>query len=103
MVAKAVAARLLKFELPHDVRAGIKARLAFIEGREKSLAKPRIVVDRKPWFCSGCPHNTSTRLPEGSRGLAGIGCHYMVTWMGRSTQVFTQMGGMGKNLGVGDE
>ena len=95
MVAKAVAARLLKFELPHDVRAGIEARLAFIEGREKAMNKPRIVVDRKPWFCSVCPHNTSTRLPEGSRGLAGIGCHYMVTWMERNTQVFTQMGGEG--------
>jgi indolepyruvate ferredoxin oxidoreductase len=95
MVAKAVAARLLKFELPHDVRAGIEARLAFIEGREKAMTKPRIVVDRKPWFCSVCPHNTSTRLPEGSRGLAGIGCHYIVTWMERNTQVFTQMGGEG--------
>ncbi|OZI47522.1 indolepyruvate ferredoxin oxidoreductase [Bordetella genomosp. 5] len=95
MVAKAVGARLLRFELPADVRAGIEARLAFIEGREQALAKPRVVVDRKPWFCSGCPHNTSTRLPEGSRGMAGIGCHYMVTWMGRNTQVFTQMGGEG--------
>ena len=95
MVAKAVGARLLRFELPADVRAGIEARLAFLEARERALAKPRVVVDRKPWFCSGCPHNTSTRLPEGSRGMAGIGCHYMVTWMGRNTQVFTQMGGEG--------
>lgn len=95
MVAKAVGARLLRLELPEDVRAGIEARLAFIAEREKTLSRPRLVVDRKPWFCSGCPHNTSTRLPEGSRGLAGIGCHYMVTWMGRNTQVFTQMGGEG--------
>ncbi len=95
MVAKAVGARLLRLALPEDVRAGIEARLAFIAEREKALSKPRLVVDRKPWFCSGCPHNTSTRLPEGSRGLAGIGCHYMVTWMGRNTQVFTQMGGEG--------
>ncbi|MFU1912370.1 indolepyruvate ferredoxin oxidoreductase family protein [Bordetella avium] len=95
MVAKAVGARLLRLELPEAVRAGIEARLAFIAEREKALAKPRLVVDRKPWFCSGCPHNTSTRLPDGSRGLAGIGCHYMVTWMGRNTQVFTQMGGEG--------
>ncbi len=95
MVAKAIASRLLRFELPADVRAGIESRLAFIEGREKALARPRVVQERKPWFCSGCPHNTSTRLPEGSRGLAGIGCHYMVTWMGRNTQVYTQMGGEG--------
>jgi indolepyruvate ferredoxin oxidoreductase len=50
---------------------------------------------RTPYFCSGCPHNTSTRVPEGSRGLAGIGCHYMVSWMDRSTQTYTQMGGEG--------
>ncbi|CAB3927303.1 hypothetical protein LMG26858_05996 [Achromobacter anxifer] len=95
MVARAIAARLLRFELPEDVRAGIEARLAFIGGREQALARPRVVEERKPWFCSGCPHNTSTRLPEGSRGMAGIGCHYMVRWMGRSTDVYTQMGGEG--------
>lgn len=95
MVAKAVGGRLLRMALPEDVRAGIEARLKFIADRERALARPRLVVERKPWFCSGCPHNTSTRLPEGSRGLAGIGCHYMVTWMGRNTQVFTQMGGEG--------
>src|SRR5256885_8172962 len=48
-----------------------------------------------PWFCSGCPHNTSTRVPEGSRAVAGIGCHYMTVWMDRSTSTFTQMGGEG--------
>ena len=95
IVAKAVGARLLRFELPPDVRAGIEARLAFIQDRERELARPRVVAERKPWFCSGCPHNTSTRVPEGSRGMAGIGCHYMVLWMDRGTQVFTQMGGEG--------
>jgi indolepyruvate ferredoxin oxidoreductase len=54
-------------------------------------------VNRVPFFCSGCPHNTSTRLPEGSRGLAGIGCHYMVRWMDRDTDAFTQMGAEGAN------
>ena len=95
MVAKAIAARLLRFALPDDVRAGIEARLEFIRAREAALARPRVVEERKPWFCSGCPHNTSTRLPEGSRGMAGIGCHYMVRWMDRGTDVFTQMGGEG--------
>ena len=52
-------------------------------------------VQRKPFFCSGCPHNTSTKVPEGSRALAGIGCHYMTVWMDRSTFMFTQMGGEG--------
>jgi indolepyruvate ferredoxin oxidoreductase len=48
-----------------------------------------------PYFCSGCPHNTSTKVPEGSRALAGIGCHYMALWMDRNTQSFSQMGGEG--------
>ena len=94
MVAKAIAS-LLRFALPEDVRAGIQARLDAIAAREQALARPRVVEERKPWFCSGCPHNTSTRVPEGSRGMAGIGCHYMVTWMGRNTQAYTQMGGEG--------
>ena len=55
------------------------------------------IAVRKPWFCSGCPHNTSTRLPEGARGYAGIGCHYMVRWMDRATEEFTHMGGEGAN------
>ena len=50
---------------------------------------------RTPVFCAGCPHNTSTRLPEGSRALAGIGCHYMAQWIQPRTQTFTQMGGEG--------
>jgi len=95
MVAKAIATRLLRMTLPDDVRAGIAARLLFIEARERELAKPRVVTERKPWFCSGCPHNTSTKVPEGSRAMAGIGCHYMSIWMDRSTDVFTQMGGEG--------
>ena len=50
---------------------------------------------RVPHYCSGCPHNTSTVVPEGSRALGGIGCHYMVTWMDRNTDTFTHMGGEG--------
>ncbi len=52
---------------------------------------------RLPYFCSGCPHNTSTRVPDGHRAYAGIGCHYMVQWMDRETVGFTQMGGEGAN------
>jgi indolepyruvate ferredoxin oxidoreductase len=52
---------------------------------------------RTPYFCSGCPHNTSTKVPDGSRALAGIGCHYMAQWMDRETETFTQMGGEGAN------
>ncbi len=55
------------------------------------------IAARLPFFCSGCPHNTSTKVPEGTRAYAGIGCHYMVQWMDRSTTGFTQMGGEGAN------
>jgi indolepyruvate ferredoxin oxidoreductase len=54
-----------------------------------------LAMQRIPYYCSGCPHNTSTKVPEGSRAMAGIGCHYMVTWMNRNTFTFTQMGGEG--------
>jgi indolepyruvate ferredoxin oxidoreductase len=56
-------------------------------------AKP--AMDRTPYFCSGCPHNTGTRVPDGSIALAGIGCHFMAQWMDRNTAGFTQMGGEG--------
>ncbi len=52
-------------------------------------------ITRTPYFCSGCPHNTSTKVPEGSRAFAGIGCHFMALWMDRSTETFTHMGGEG--------
>jgi len=55
------------------------------------------IVSRTPYFCSGCPHNTSTKIPEGSRAYSGIGCHYMVQWMDRDTLGFTHMGGEGGN------
>ncbi|WP_295797909.1 indolepyruvate ferredoxin oxidoreductase family protein [uncultured Microbulbifer sp.] len=54
-------------------------------------------VARLPMFCAGCPHNRSTRVPEGSRALAGIGCHYMAQWLDRETFTFTQMGAEGVN------
>jgi indolepyruvate ferredoxin oxidoreductase len=72
----------------------IRARLARIEADAQRHA-PTISGKRMPWFCPGCPHNTSTRVPAGSRALAGIGCHFMVTWMNRDTDTFAQMGGEG--------
>jgi indolepyruvate ferredoxin oxidoreductase len=59
------------------------------------LSNAADAVRRQPYFCSGCPHNTSTRVPEGSRALAGIGCHFMASWMERHTEGLIQMGGEG--------
>lgn len=59
--------------------------------------KPIDGVKRLPYFCSGCPHNTSTKVPEGSNALAGIGCHFMASWMDRKTESLIQMGGEGVN------
>ncbi|SPB13590.1 MFS transporter [Caballeronia novacaledonica] len=95
LIAKAIARRLARADLPADVRARMLARVETIEAKEREAIKPRVDVERKPWFCSGCPHNTSTRVPEGSRALAGIGCHYMSMWMDRKTETFSQMGGEG--------
>jgi indolepyruvate ferredoxin oxidoreductase len=97
LIAKAVAKRLKKLGVPEDIARRMDERLAVIAAKEAQLAALEITTgERTPWFCSGCPHNTSTRVPEGSRAVAGIGCHYMVSWMpGRHTSTFTQMGGEG--------
>ena len=78
-----------------DSNEHFKNRLGFLESKEKSLSETKGGTKRVPYFCSGCPHNTSTKVPDGSRALAGIGCHYMALWMDRNTQSFTQMGGEG--------
>jgi indolepyruvate ferredoxin oxidoreductase len=97
IIARAIGKRLLKLGgLDGDTRAHVEARLALIDAKERALAaNTQDTGDRAPWFCSGCPHNTSTRVPEGSRAVAGIGCHYMTVWMDRSTTTFSQMGGEG--------
>jgi indolepyruvate ferredoxin oxidoreductase len=96
IIAKAIAKRLKKMGVGQDIAARMDARIAVIEARERQLAELRVDTgERAPWFCSGCPHNTSTRVPEGSRAVAGIGCHFMSIWMDRSTATFTQMGGEG--------
>jgi len=102
IIAKALAKRLKKLGggalLDRDTLARIDARIALIDAKEKSLVVQNASTaagERIPYFCSGCPHNTSTRVPEGSRAVAGIGCHYMAVWMDRSTVTFSQMGGEG--------
>ncbi|MCR8725063.1 indolepyruvate ferredoxin oxidoreductase family protein [Frigidibacter sp. ROC022] len=76
--------------------ARMKSKLQVIDDAKKADNAPEIAA-RLPYFCSGCPHNTSTKLPEGSRAYAGIGCHFMVQWMDRETVGFTHMGGEGAN------
>ena len=71
----------------------------YVQPKERMLEAKSATFKRIPYFCSGCPHNTSTRVPEGSRAVAGIGCHYMAVWMDRSTVTFSQMGGEGVEFG----
>ena len=90
-IARAIADRIAGFH----TSPRIAERLRFFEQKEAALAAAPAQLTRIPYFCSGCPHNISTRVPEGSRALAGIGCHYMAIWMDRSTDTFSQMGGEG--------
>jgi len=95
-IAAVIARRIQRFiPLEADDAEHMRDVLRWMEEKEGALALPRAQFPRVPHYCSGCPHNTSTVVPEGSRGLAGIGCHYMVTWMDRDTDTFTQMGGEG--------
>lgn len=96
LIAEAIASRVLKLALPDTLRQTIEARLAAIQRCSQAAMQLKSPENRLAYYCSGCPHNTSTHVPEGSRALAGIGCHYMSLWMPeRRTETFTQMGGEG--------
>jgi indolepyruvate ferredoxin oxidoreductase len=90
-IARVLARRMQRFYSSPDV----DRRVRFLEEQEKNLATLVRDAQRMPHFCSGCPHNRSTRVPEGSRAVAGIGCHFMAMWMDRDTVTYTQMGGEG--------
>ncbi|HKY87673.1 MAG TPA: indolepyruvate ferredoxin oxidoreductase family protein, partial [Pseudorhodoplanes sp.] len=92
-VAIAIGERLLA-RTHNDAIANKVSRL---KQAQHALREIQDVAQRVPYFCSGCPHNSSTVVPEGMRAYAGIGCHYMVQWMDRSTEGYTQMGGEGAN------
>ena len=93
MVAKALASRLEKRGL---LDSALRQRLARIEAKQAALHGPAPKTVRTPYFCSGCPHNTSTKVPDGSRAMAGIGCHGMAVWMPeRRTNSMSHMGGEG--------
>ncbi len=91
-IAHVIGQRLLRLTRSSKVKEGME-RLDKLFQRELKK-EPELV--RLPFYCSGCPHNTSTpHLPEGSRAVAGIGCHYMATWIAHNTATFTHMGGEG--------
>jgi len=91
-IAVAIGERLLRVIGPSEE---ISARVARLRQFQARLAETKDVAIRVPYFCSGCPHNSSTRLPEGSIAGGGIGCHFMALWMDRGTVGFTAMGGEG--------
>ncbi|MGA8936931.1 MAG: indolepyruvate ferredoxin oxidoreductase family protein [Pseudolabrys sp.] len=92
-IAICIGERLLRYGANEELAANVTR----LKSAQRALSETTDVAQRIPYFCSGCPHNTSTRVPEGSRAYAGIGCHYMAQWMDRKTLGYTQMGGEGAN------
>jgi len=90
-IAIAIGRRLLKYH-PLESLEGRVRRLESLQARRQTMTD---VTVRVPHFCAGCPHSTSTHVPEGARAYTGIGCHYMAQWMDRSTEGYTHMGGEG--------
>jgi indolepyruvate ferredoxin oxidoreductase len=91
LVARAVAARVGRFHKSER----IEAYIAFLDAKASALSKPRMTLMRTPYFCPGCPHNQSTKVPAGSCALGGVGCHLMAVMMGRNTVTISHMGGEG--------
>lgn len=94
-IAKMLAARFLALDIPVHIKEQIQNQVGLLKTAEQESQRILDIADRKPFFCSGCPHNTSTKLPEGSRALGGIGCHYIAVSLDRGTETYSQMGGEG--------
>jgi indolepyruvate ferredoxin oxidoreductase len=95
-VARVIAGRIARLNLEERTRDLIKARLAFLEAKDAVLMKAVTTPFRPAFYCSGCPHNTSTKVPDGSFALAGIGCHVMATSIyPEMNKLTTHMGGEG--------
>jgi indolepyruvate ferredoxin oxidoreductase len=95
-VARVIAGRIARLNLEDGTRDLIKARLAFLEAKDAVLMKAVSTPFRPAFYCSGCPHNTSTKVPDGSFALAGIGCHVMATSIyPEMNKLTTHMGGEG--------
>jgi indolepyruvate ferredoxin oxidoreductase len=92
-IARVIAERLLRI---HPDASALQQRLARLRELETRANRLPPLLTRPPFFCSGCPHNTSTRVPEGSRALAGIGCHALAIFMPeRQTHLWSHMGAEG--------
>ena len=91
LVARAIASRIGRFHSS----SRISDHIAFLDKQASTLARPRTTLTRTPWFCPGCPHNQSTKVPAGSVALGGVGCHLMAVAMGRNTLTICHMGGEG--------
>ncbi|MDK9704145.1 MAG: indolepyruvate ferredoxin oxidoreductase family protein [Sulfuritalea sp.] len=91
LVARAIAARIGR----SHASARIDSYIAFLDEKARALSRPRVALMRTPWFCPGCPHNQSTKVPQGSCALGGVGCHLMAVTMGRNTLTISHMGGEG--------
>jgi indolepyruvate ferredoxin oxidoreductase len=94
-LASSLTERLLRLNLNPEIAEMLRAKADWFNGRQATQMQAVAPIARTPYFCSGCPHNTSTKVPEGSRAFAGIGCHFMSLWMDRNTETFTHMGGEG--------
>ena len=92
-IAVAIGERMLK-RVPDDRLAKVVATL---KAAEEVLRTSHDIAERPPYFCAGCPHNSSTVVPEGTRAYAGIGCHYLAQGMDRATEGYTHMGAEGAN------
>lgn len=92
-IARAIAANILARQNDEELRNRLEELDEIVQRKSKLPG----IIERVPYFCAGCPHNTSTVVPEGAHAYAGIGCHYMAQWMDRSTEGFTHMGGEGAN------
>ena len=93
LIARILAERIAAHARDDDVAS----KLTDLQAAAARSSEAQSLIERIPYFCAGCPHNSSTVVPEGSRAYAGIGCHYMVQWMDRETEGFTHMGGEGAN------
>jgi indolepyruvate ferredoxin oxidoreductase len=102
-VALAIASRIAGWDNLGSVKESLSERVAFLRSKRDELKAPVDAMARAPHYCAGCPHNRSTKVPEGSRALAGIGCHFMATWIAPGTETVSQMGGEGVGwLGMRD-